>query len=73
MCTPAKMRSLNRFRLITFDVTDTLLQFRTSPGKQYGEIGALFGARCDNNELAKNYKANWWVEARGKRQTADKS
>lgn len=53
------MRSLNRFRLITFDVTDTLLQFRTSPGKQYGEIGALFGARCDNNELAKNYKANW--------------
>lgn len=55
------MRSLSRFRLITFDVTNTLLQFRTTPGKQYGEIGALFGARCDNNELAKNYKANWWV------------
>ncbi|EDW17807.1 rhythmically expressed gene 2 protein [Drosophila mojavensis] len=54
------MRSLNRFRLITFDVTNTLLQFRTSPGKQYGEIGALFGARCDNNDLAKNYKANWY-------------
>ncbi|XP_030572778.1 rhythmically expressed gene 2 protein [Drosophila novamexicana] len=54
------MRSLNRFRLITFDVTNTLLQFRTSPGKQYGEIGALFGARCDNNELAKNFKANWY-------------
>ncbi|XP_068148430.1 rhythmically expressed gene 2 protein [Drosophila tropicalis] len=54
------MRSLKRFRLITFDVTNTLLQFRTSPGKQYGEIGALFGARCDNNDLAKNYKANWY-------------
>jgi len=56
------MRSLSRFRLITFDVTNTLLQFRTTPGKQYGEIGALFGARCDNNELAKNFKANWWAE-----------
>ncbi|KAH8303620.1 hypothetical protein KR018_008460 [Drosophila ironensis] len=54
------MRSLSRFRLITFDVTNTLLQFRTSPGKQYGEIGALFGARCDNNDLAKNFKANWY-------------
>ncbi|XP_017058933.1 rhythmically expressed gene 2 protein [Drosophila ficusphila] len=54
------MRSLSRFRLITFDVTNTLLQFRSSPGKQYGEIGALFGARCDNNELAKNFKANWY-------------
>ncbi|ALC42838.1 Reg-2 [Drosophila busckii] len=54
------MRALKRFRLITFDVTNTLLQFRTSPGKQYGEIGALFGARCDNNELAKNFKANWY-------------
>ncbi|EDV97009.1 rhythmically expressed gene 2 protein [Drosophila grimshawi] len=54
------MRSLKRFRLITFDLTNTLLQFRTSPGKHYGEVGALFGARCDNDELAKNYKANWY-------------
>ncbi|XP_053953655.1 rhythmically expressed gene 2 protein [Anastrepha ludens] len=53
--------ALGRLRLITFDVTNTLLQFRTSPGKQYGEIGALFGVLCDNDELAKNFKANWYM------------
>lgn len=51
--------ALGRIRLITFDVTNTLLQFRGSPGKQYGEIGALFGVLCDNADLAKNFKANW--------------
>lgn len=51
--------SLSRFRLITFDVTDTLLQFRTSPGKQYGEIGAMFGVLLDSNKLAANFKTNW--------------
>ncbi|KAM7358866.1 rhythmically expressed gene 2 [Cochliomyia hominivorax] len=51
--------SLARLRLITFDVTNTLLKFRTSPGKQYGEIGALFGVLCDNDDLAKSFKSNW--------------
>lgn len=55
---PIKM-SLSRFRLITFDVTDTLLQFRSSPGKQYGELGAMFGVLCDNNDFAHNFKSNW--------------
>ncbi|XP_030385664.1 rhythmically expressed gene 2 protein [Scaptodrosophila lebanonensis] len=54
------MRSLKRFRLITFDVTNTLLQFRTTKGKQYGDIGALFGVRCDDSKLVKNFKANWY-------------
>lgn len=53
--------SLARLRLITFDVTNTLLKFRTSPGKQYGEIGALFGVLCDNDDLAKSFKSNWCV------------
>jgi REG-2-like HAD superfamily hydrolase len=51
--------SLSRFRLITFDVTDTLIQFRTSPGKQYGEIGAMFGVLLDSDQLAHNFKYNW--------------
>ncbi|XP_013115772.1 rhythmically expressed gene 2 protein isoform X1 [Stomoxys calcitrans] len=53
------MSSLGRLRLITFDVTNTLLQFRSSPGKQYGEIGALFGVRCNNNDLVTNFRSNW--------------
>lgn len=56
------MSCLSRFRLITFDVTDTLIKFRTAPGKQYGEIGALFGVnQDDHHDLVANFKANWWV------------
>jgi len=52
-------RSAIPFRLITFDVVDTLIQFRTVPGKQYGEFGAMFGILSDNNSLVSNFKANW--------------
>ncbi|XP_055376910.1 rhythmically expressed gene 2 protein [Condylostylus longicornis] len=51
--------SLARFRLITFDVTDTLIRLRSAPGKQYGELGAYFGIRCDTDDLAINFKSNW--------------
>ncbi|KAJ8915756.1 hypothetical protein NQ315_004568 [Exocentrus adspersus] len=50
---------LSRLRLITFDVTDTLLKFRSAPGHQYGEIGALYGILCDRNSLSTNFKAHW--------------
>jgi len=53
------MSSLARFRLITFDVTNTLLQFRSSPSQRYGEIGALFGVVADDSNLAKTFKSNW--------------
>jgi FMN phosphatase YigB (HAD superfamily) len=54
------MSSLSRFRLITFDVTDTLIKFRTAPGKQYGEIGALFGVHSDDHhDLVSSFKFNW--------------
>lgn len=52
--------NLSRLRLITFDVTDTLLKFRSAPGRQYGEIGALYGVTADDNVLAENFKANWY-------------
>lgn len=55
------MNPLGRFRLITFDVTNTLLKFRSSPGRQYGEIGALFGVLCNNDSLAQSFKHNWQV------------
>lgn len=51
--------NLSRLRLITFDVTNTLLQFRSAPGKQYGEIGAMYGVLADNNSLSANFKAHW--------------
>lgn len=51
--------NLNRFKLITFDVTGTLLQFRRSPGKQYNEIGTLYGVESDTTILSKNFKEVW--------------
>lgn len=55
-----KMSSLRRFRLITFDITDTLIKFRTAPGKQYGEIGSLFGiTHHDHHDLVAAFRSNW--------------
>ncbi|XP_019873665.2 rhythmically expressed gene 2 protein [Aethina tumida] len=51
--------NLSRLRLITFDVTNTLLKFRSAPGQQYGEIGAMYGVLCDRDSLSANFKAHW--------------
>lgn len=66
------MSCLSRFRLITFDVTDTLIKFRTAPGKQYGEIGALFGVnQDDHHDLVANFRSNWWEKRPWKRASHD--
>lgn len=51
--------NISRIKLVTFDVTNTLLKFRSTPGKQYGEIGALYGVLSDDNVLAANFKSQW--------------
>ncbi|CAG9761473.1 unnamed protein product [Ceutorhynchus assimilis] len=48
--------NLSAIRLVTFDVTGTLLKLRSAPGQQYGEIGAMYGVVADNNLLNKNFK-----------------
>ncbi|XP_058461418.1 rhythmically expressed gene 2 protein [Malaya genurostris] len=53
------MSSLSRFRLITFDVHNTLLQIRSAPGKKYGELGAMFGISNNNSQLVANYVQSW--------------
>ncbi|XP_071057278.1 rhythmically expressed gene 2 protein [Onthophagus taurus] len=51
--------NISRLKLITFDVTNTLLKLRSSPGKQYGEIGAIYGVLRDDNKLAENFRKQW--------------
>lgn len=51
--------NLSTIRLVTFDVTGTLLKLRTAPGQQYGEIGAMYGVVADNNILSRNFKEQW--------------
>ncbi|KAL1517087.1 hypothetical protein ABEB36_000896 [Hypothenemus hampei] len=51
--------NLSKVRLVTFDVTGTLLKLRTTPGQQYGEIGAMYGIVADNNILTRNWKGQY--------------
>ncbi|XP_060535018.1 rhythmically expressed gene 2 protein-like [Cylas formicarius] len=48
--------NFSRLRLVTFDVTGTLLKLRAAPGQQYGEVGAMYGVVADNNALITNFK-----------------
>lgn len=48
-------------RLVTFDVTGTLLKFRKSPGKQYYEVGKMFGISSSEKRLDENFAKEWKV------------
>ncbi|VEN64034.1 unnamed protein product [Callosobruchus maculatus] len=53
------MLLLSRLRLITFDVTGTLLQFRRTIPEQYGHVGAFYGIQVDRGKLTANFKKHW--------------
>jgi len=57
-CAPA-MQHINRLRLVTFDVTGTLLNFRVPPAEKYAEIGAKFGVIADPNVISANFRRQW--------------
>lgn len=50
---------ISRLRLVTFDVTDTLLKLRSAPGQKYGEIGAIYGILGDNDALSKSFASHF--------------
>lgn len=47
------------YRLVTFDVTNTLLKFRTSPGQQYAKVAHLYGVKADADKLSRTFKREW--------------
>jgi REG-2-like HAD superfamily hydrolase len=53
------MQQINRLRLVTFDVTETLLNFRVPPAEIYAEVGAQFGVAADANAINSNFKKQW--------------
>uniref|UniRef100_A0A1B6D276 Haloacid dehalogenase-like hydrolase domain-containing protein 3 n=1 Tax=Clastoptera arizonana TaxID=38151 RepID=A0A1B6D276_9HEMI len=46
-------------KLVTFDVTGTLLKFPMSVGKQYAKTGAALGIEVDPDLLQKNFKISY--------------
>uniref|UniRef100_A0A1B0CZD0 Uncharacterized protein n=1 Tax=Phlebotomus papatasi TaxID=29031 RepID=A0A1B0CZD0_PHLPP len=52
--------NLGRFRLVTFDITDTLLRFRTFPAYQYAKAAKDFGyPNLDQAKLADNFNRHF--------------
>uniref|UniRef100_A0A8D8W937 Rhythmically expressed gene 2 protein n=1 Tax=Cacopsylla melanoneura TaxID=428564 RepID=A0A8D8W937_9HEMI len=50
-----------RFKLITFDVTGTLLRFRRTAGEQYVETGKKFGHVLNANEVQNSFVKHYKV------------
>ena len=50
---------MSRLRLVTFDVTNTLLRLRTSPGREYANVAKTFGVTATADELDRGYKSVW--------------
>lgn len=49
-------QNLSKFRIVTFDITDTLLKFKTAPAHQYAKTAENFGyPNVDKNLLAANF------------------
>jgi REG-2-like HAD superfamily hydrolase len=53
------MQQINRLRLVTFDVTGTLLNFRVPPAEKYAEVGAQFGVTVDAKAITASLKKQW--------------
>jgi REG-2-like HAD superfamily hydrolase len=48
-----------RLKLLTFDVTNTILRVKDSPGHQYSEVGKMFGIAVSPTAINKVYGTTW--------------
>jgi REG-2-like HAD superfamily hydrolase len=53
------MQQINRLRLVTFDVTETLLNYRIPPAEKYSQVAAQFGVTVDPNVISVNFRKQW--------------
>lgn len=67
MCSPSTrfVQNLKRFRLVTFDITDTLLRFRQAPSIEYARVAAQFDINiADHERLEKCFKQEFRLMSR---------
>ncbi|KAK3088351.1 hypothetical protein FSP39_017974 [Pinctada imbricata] len=48
-----------RVKLVTFDVTNTIIKVLGSPGQQYASIGNLYGVTADPKDLNRAFIERW--------------
>ncbi|CAG7651925.1 unnamed protein product [Allacma fusca] len=58
-CCNERLLSMKDLRLITFDVTGTLLKFRKPPAQQYMEIGLKHGVTANEERMKHAFKKQW--------------
>ncbi|XP_035213458.1 rhythmically expressed gene 2 protein-like [Stegodyphus dumicola] len=51
----------SRLKLCTFDVTNTLLKFRTSVGEQYAKVGRLYGIKREPDKITNAFMHYWKI------------
>lgn len=55
-----KMASLrSRFKLCTFDVTNTLLKFKIPVGEQYVKVGRIYGVDREPSQITSAFMRHW--------------
>ncbi|XP_067118595.1 rhythmically expressed gene 2 protein-like [Centruroides vittatus] len=50
---------MSKFKLLTFDVTNTLLKFRMSAGEAYARTAKIYGVHVDAARLNEAFKTQW--------------
>lgn len=52
-------REFRNIKLVTFDVTGTLLAFRKPPFDIYREFGEKYGIHCERERIIESFKKQW--------------
>ena len=48
-----------KIKLVTFDVTNTIIRIAGSVGQQYANVGKLYGVSADAEKLTQAFKSKW--------------
>lgn len=52
-------KNLSRFKLITFDITDTLLKFKTHPSVEYSKVAKEYGYKIDESKIMSSFRTSF--------------
>lgn len=52
-------KNLSRFKLITFDITDTLLKFKTNPSVEYSKVASDYGYKINESKIISSFRTSF--------------
>lgn len=54
-------KNLSRFKLITFDITDTLLKYKTNPSIEYSKVASEYGYEINESKIISSFKTSFGI------------